>query len=104
MGIVKQFLQALSYYSIDLYRFYIREYIEYCSTYFGTHHATLKSMFVNRTYSQLDDGLFDDENYNQDWVDEVNIVDIRGLTTMNEMVIVTMLMCPKVCLPPWIET
>jgi hypothetical protein len=41
-------------------------------------------MFVNPTYLQLDDGVFDDENCNQDWVDEVNIVDIGGLVTMNE--------------------
>jgi len=32
----------------------------------------------------LDDGAFDDEDYNQDSVNEVNIVDIRGFTTMDE--------------------
>jgi len=35
-------------------------------------------MFVDPTYLQLDD------NCNQDWVDEVNIVDIGGLATTNE--------------------
>jgi len=32
----------------------------------------------------LDDGVFDDENCNQDRVDEINIVDIGGLATTNE--------------------
>jgi hypothetical protein len=32
----------------------------------------------------LDDGAYDDENYNRDLVDEVTIVDIKGLTTMDE--------------------
>ncbi len=41
-------------------------------------------MFVDPTYLQLDDGVFDYENCNQDQVDEVNIVDIGGLTTTNE--------------------
>jgi hypothetical protein len=58
--------------------------IEYCGTYFGTHHGGLKSMFANPTYLQLDDGVCDDENYNQDRVDEVSIIDIGGLVTTNE--------------------
>ncbi len=41
-------------------------------------------MFVGPTYLQLDDGVFDDENCNQDLIDEVSIVDIGGLATMNE--------------------
>jgi len=32
----------------------------------------------------LDDGAFDDENYNQDWVDPVGVVNIGGLATMDE--------------------
>jgi len=32
----------------------------------------------------LDDGAFDDEDCNQDLVDEVGIVDIGGLTVMDE--------------------
>jgi hypothetical protein len=58
--------------------------IEYCSTYYGTHHGGLKCMFVDPTYLQLDDCAFDDENCNQDPIDEVSIVDIGGLTTMDE--------------------
>jgi hypothetical protein len=41
-------------------------------------------MFIDPTCLQLDDGVFDDENCNQDWVNEVNIVDIGGLATTNE--------------------
>jgi hypothetical protein len=41
-------------------------------------------MFTDLTYLQLDDGAFDDEDYNQDQVDEVGIVDIGGLMTMDE--------------------
>jgi hypothetical protein len=41
-------------------------------------------MFIDLTYLQLDYGAFNDEDYNQDWVDEVNIVDIGGFTTMDE--------------------
>ncbi len=41
-------------------------------------------MFADPTYLQLDDGVFDDENCNQDWVDEVSIVDTGGLATTNE--------------------
>jgi hypothetical protein len=32
----------------------------------------------------LDDGVYDNEDCNQDPIDEVDIVDIRGLTTMDE--------------------
>jgi hypothetical protein len=35
-------------------------------------------------YLQLDDGASNDEDCNQDFVDEVNIVDIGGLTAMDE--------------------
>jgi hypothetical protein len=52
--------------------------------YYGTHRDGLKCMFVDSTYLQLDDGVFNDEDYNQYPVDEVNIIDIGGLTTMNE--------------------
>jgi hypothetical protein len=41
-------------------------------------------MFADLAYLQLDDGASDDENYKQDLVDEVNIIDIGGLTTMDE--------------------
>ncbi len=58
--------------------------IEYCNTYFGTHCGSLKSMFIDLTYLQLDDGAFNDEDCNEDWVDEVNIVDIEGFATMDE--------------------
>jgi len=58
--------------------------IEYCGTYFGTHHGGLKSMLANPTYLQLDDSVFDDENCNQYQVDEVDIIDIGGLATTNE--------------------
>jgi len=58
--------------------------IEYCSIYYGTIHGSLKCMFANSTYLQLDDGVFDDEDYNQDPIDEVGIVDIRRFTTMDE--------------------
>jgi hypothetical protein len=32
----------------------------------------------------LDDGAFDDEDYNQDSINEVSIVDIGGFMTMDE--------------------
>jgi hypothetical protein len=35
-------------------------------------------------YLQLDDGVSEDENCNQDLVDEVSIVDIGGLMAMDE--------------------
>jgi hypothetical protein len=41
-------------------------------------------MFANLTYLQLDNGAFDDEDYNQDLVDKVGIVDIGGLMAMDE--------------------
>ncbi len=58
--------------------------IEYCDTYYGTHRGGLKCMFVDSTYLQLDDGVYNNENYNQGLVDEVSIVDIGGLTAMDE--------------------
>jgi len=58
--------------------------IEYCSTYYGTHRGGLKNMFADLTYLQLDDGVFNDEDYNQNLVDEVNIVDIGRLVAMDE--------------------
>jgi hypothetical protein len=58
--------------------------IEYCDMYYGTHHGGLKCMFVDLRYLQLDDGVSDDEDYNQDLVDEVNIVDIGGFSAMDE--------------------
>jgi hypothetical protein len=58
--------------------------IEYCDTYYGPHRGGLKCMFVDMAYLQLDDGASNDEDYNQDFVDEVNIVDIGGLTAMDE--------------------
>jgi hypothetical protein len=47
--------------------------------YYGTHHGGLKCMFVDLTYLQLDDGAFDNEDYTQDLVYEVDIVDIGGV-------------------------
>jgi len=41
-------------------------------------------MFVDSAFLQLDDGAFDDYDCNQDLVDEVGLVDIGGLTTMDE--------------------
>jgi hypothetical protein len=52
--------------------------------YYGIHYSGLKCMFVDPTYLQLDNGASDNEYYNQDLVEEVDIVDIRGLTTMDE--------------------
>ncbi len=50
-------------------------------------------MFVDSRYLQLDDGVFDDEDYNQDPVNKINIVDIGALTTMDENSCLIMLMC-----------
>jgi hypothetical protein len=36
-------------------------------------------MFADPTYSQLDDGVLDNDDYNQDPVDEVNIMRLGGL-------------------------
>jgi hypothetical protein len=58
--------------------------IEYCSTYYGIVRGNLKCMFVNSTYLQLDDGVSDDEDYNQDLIDEVGIIGIGRFTTMDE--------------------
>jgi hypothetical protein len=58
--------------------------IEYCGTYYGIPHGGLKFMFIDLAYLQLDDGVFDDEDYNQCWIDEVDIVDTGGLATMDE--------------------
>jgi hypothetical protein len=62
----------------------MKNVIESCNTYYGTHRGGLKCMFAYPTYLQLDDGAFDDENCNQDLVDEASIVDIGGFTTMDE--------------------
>jgi hypothetical protein len=67
--------------------------IEYCGMYYGTHHGGLKCMFANPTYLQFDDGASDDEDYNQELVDEVDIVDIGGLRPWMRIVVLTMLMC-----------
>jgi hypothetical protein len=58
--------------------------IEYSGMYYGTHHGGLKCMFANRTYLQLDDGACDDEDYKQNLVHKVSIVDIGGFMTMDE--------------------
>ncbi len=58
--------------------------IEYCSMYYGTHHGGLKCMFANLTYLQLDDGVYDYEDCNQDLVVELGIVDIGRFTNMDE--------------------
>ncbi len=52
--------------------------------YYGTHRGGLKCTFVDPTYLQLDDGAYHEEDCNQDPIDEVGIVDIRGLTAMDE--------------------
>jgi len=62
----------------------MKNIIEYCNTYYGTHYGGFKCMFADPTYLQLDDGAFDDEDYNQDLVDEVNIVNIGGFMAMDE--------------------
>jgi hypothetical protein len=41
-------------------------------------------MFIDMAYLQLDDGVSNDENCNQNLVDEISIVDIGGLMTMDE--------------------
>jgi hypothetical protein len=61
----------------------IENNIEYCGTYYGTHCGGLKCMFFDSTYLQLDDGASNDEDYNQDLVDEVNIVNFRELKVMD---------------------
>jgi hypothetical protein len=61
----------------------MKNIIEYCSTYHGTHHGDLKCMFADLTYLQLDDGVSNDEDCNQDLVNEVGIINIGGLTTMD---------------------
>jgi hypothetical protein len=58
--------------------------IEYYNTYYGTHCGGLKCMFTNLTYLRLNDGVFNDEDCNQDLVNEVNIINIGGFTTMDE--------------------
>jgi hypothetical protein len=67
--------------------------IEYCDMYYGTHHDGLKCMFLNSTYLQLDDGAFDDEDYNQDPVDEVGILTWGTLQPWMKIVVLTMSMC-----------
>lgn len=62
----------------------MKNIIEYYDTYFGIHRDGLKSMFANRSYLRLDDGVSNDENCNQDQIDEINIVDIGGFVTTNE--------------------
>ncbi len=52
--------------------------------YYGTHDDGLKCMFVDLTYLQLDDDVSDNENYNQNSINEVGIIDIRGLMAMDE--------------------
>jgi len=58
--------------------------IECCNTYYGTHHGGLKNMFADMTYLQLDDGAFNTEDCNQNSVNEVSIVDIGRLASMDE--------------------
>ncbi len=41
-------------------------------------------MFANLTYLQLDDGVYDYEDCNQDLVVELDIVDIGRFTNMDE--------------------
>ncbi len=41
-------------------------------------------MFVDLTYLQLDDGVFNNEDCNQDLVDEFGIVDIGVFMAMDE--------------------
>jgi hypothetical protein len=53
--------------------------IDYCGMYYGTHRGGLKCMFTNSRYLQFKNGASNDEDYNQDLVDEVGIVDIGGL-------------------------
>lgn len=62
----------------------LKKIIKYYDTYFGIHRDGLKSMFANRSYLQLDDGVSNNENCNQDQVDEINIVVIGGFATTNE--------------------
>jgi hypothetical protein len=58
--------------------------IEYYSMYYGTHCGGLKCMFVDPTYLQLDDGVFDNEDCNQDLVGNVGIINIGGFMAMDE--------------------
>jgi hypothetical protein len=41
-------------------------------------------MFVDPSYLQLDDGAFDNEDYNQDPIDNIGIFNIGGFMTMDE--------------------
>ncbi len=52
--------------------------------YYGTHYGGLKCMFIDLTYFQLDDGVSNNKDYNQDLVDEVGIIDMGGLMAMDE--------------------
>jgi len=58
--------------------------IEYCDTNYGTYCGGLKCMFAYLTYLQLGDGASNNEDYNQDPVDVVGIVDIGGHMAMDE--------------------
>jgi hypothetical protein len=83
--------------------FTTKNIIEYYGMYYGTHCGGLKCMFVYSTFLQLDDGVSNDEDYNQDSVDEVNIVDLGGLWPWMKIVVLTMSMCSKVHPHPGIE-
>jgi hypothetical protein len=41
-------------------------------------------MFVDPSHLQLDDGTFDNEDCNQDPIDNIGIINIGGLTTIDE--------------------
>jgi hypothetical protein len=57
--------------------------IEYCGTYYGTPYGGFISMFANLTYLQFDDGVSNGVDCNEDQIDEVGIVNIGGLATMD---------------------
>jgi hypothetical protein len=64
--------------------------IGYCGTYYGTHRGSLKCMFADLGYLQLDDGVSNEEDCNQDLVDEVGIVDIGGLRPWIRIIVLKM--------------
>jgi hypothetical protein len=75
MGIARQLLQASNFVLLMCTNLTTKNIIAYCGMYYGTHYGGLECMFVDSSYLQLDDGVSNDE---------VGIVDIGGLTTMNE--------------------
>jgi hypothetical protein len=71
----------------------MKNIIEYCGMYYGTHNDGLKCMFVDLTYLQLDDGVSNNEDCNQDSVDAIDIVNIGGLLSWMRIIVLAISMC-----------